>query len=335
MLGKTLLASEGFTALMLFNLLRFPMMSLPETFGLIIRSRVSYKRIVRFLGTPTIAGVDRVSAPTNPKDILRFENVTLAWSVPPKDEVAEGKAQAGTSSTMCGRLSSAVKRLCSKVSPAPTSSSDASQGARKEAEGHRYSSLAADGAELDDGKDLEWSPATSPLHPRQVELLQLVERKQQGDASSSGVSDSAKLDGAEKPIVVLRNLTFSIPAGSLTAIVGSTGAGKSSLIAGLLGECKHLGGQIQMSPGVTMSLAPQTAWIQNASLRENILFGSAFDEDRYRQVLFACSLLVDLAQFPDGTSRELPCLAGFTYYHSILSLAIRYIVPLDIYLFLI
>jgi len=99
--------------------------------------------------------------------------------------------------------------------------------------------------------------------------------------------------------IVLRDLTFSVPKGSLTVVIGSTGSGKSSLFSALLGECKILGGHIEMVPESEISLATQSAWIQNASLRDNILFGSEYDPVRYRRVLFACALEADLAQFPD------------------------------------
>jgi len=49
----------------------------------------------------------------------------------------------------------------------------------------------------------------------------------------------------------------------------------------------------------------QQAWIQNMSLRDNILFGAAFDERRYRAVIEACALQPDLDILPAGDMTEI------------------------------
>ena len=54
--------------------------------------------------------------------------------------------------------------------------------------------------------------------------------------------------------------------------------GKSSLLAALLGEMYNEGGTVSVA-GST-GYAAQDAWIQNATLRDNILMGSPLDEDR-------------------------------------------------------
>ena len=50
---------------------------------------------------------------------------------------------------------------------------------------------------------------------------------------------------------------------------------------------------------------PQQAWIQNASLRDNIIFGRDFHEKFYNQVIEACSLLLDIDMMPDGDETEI------------------------------
>lgn len=54
-----------------------------------------------------------------------------------------------------------------------------------------------------------------------------------------------------------------------------------------------------------MAYVPQQAWIQNATLKDNILFGSPLDETRYQQVLEACALLPDLQLLPGGDLTEI------------------------------
>ena len=54
-----------------------------------------------------------------------------------------------------------------------------------------------------------------------------------------------------------------------------------------------------------IAYTPQEAWIQNSTLRENILFSEAFDEKRYRQVVESCSLLPDFEILPGGDLTEI------------------------------
>lgn len=54
-----------------------------------------------------------------------------------------------------------------------------------------------------------------------------------------------------------------------------------------------------------IAYTPQEAWIQNATLRDNILFGRPMDEDYYRKVVQACSLLPDFAILPGGDLTEI------------------------------
>lgn len=87
------------------------------------------------------------------------------------------------------------------------------------------------------------------------------------------------------------------------AIVGAVGSGKSSLLSGLLGEMhKHSG---RMNTHGSMAYVSQQAWIQNATLKNNILFESELDEEKYQNVLEACALRTDLNILPAGDATEI------------------------------
>lgn len=62
----------------------------------------------------------------------------------------------------------------------------------------------------------------------------------------------------------------------------------------------------------SVAYVPQQAWIQNASLKDNILFGGERKESWYHRVLEACALIPDLDILPAGDSTEIgekvPCL---------------------------
>eukprot|EP01117_Protostelium_nocturnum_P005317 TRINITY_DN1935_c0_g2_i1.p1 TRINITY_DN1935_c0_g2~~TRINITY_DN1935_c0_g2_i1.p1 ORF type:complete len:1401 (-),score=492.82 TRINITY_DN1935_c0_g2_i1:3171-7373(-) len=102
---------------------------------------------------------------------------------------------------------------------------------------------------------------------------------------------------------VLKDINLSFPSGKLTAVVGSVGSGKSSLLSGMLGDVPKMNGEINIYGEI--AYAAQTAWIQNASLRENILFGKEYDRKKYQRVIRVCELEQDLKMLPDGDQTEI------------------------------
>ncbi|XP_022081112.1 ATP-binding cassette sub-family C member 8-like isoform X2 [Acanthaster planci] len=104
----------------------------------------------------------------------------------------------------------------------------------------------------------------------------------------------------------LDNINLDIPAGKLTMVVGQVGSGKSSLLSAILGEMTTVSGQVQWNrKHNTVSYGAQKAWLLNASLKENILFGDKFDSERYRKVISACSLQPDIDILPAGDQTEI------------------------------
>jgi len=102
---------------------------------------------------------------------------------------------------------------------------------------------------------------------------------------------------------VLSSINLKVPHGSLTAIVGRVGCGKSSLISSMLGNMEKMQGRVRVCNSI--AYVPQQAWIQNATLRDNILFNKPFDHRRYQQVLKACALTADLKILPDSDLTEI------------------------------
>ncbi|GIJ82162.1 hypothetical protein Asppvi_000667 [Aspergillus pseudoviridinutans] len=101
----------------------------------------------------------------------------------------------------------------------------------------------------------------------------------------------------------LTDINFEAGRSELLAVIGTVGSGKSSLLGALAGDMRLTEGKIRM--GATRSFCPQYAWIQNVSVRENILFGSDYDEEFYDRVIDACALRPDLDIFPNGDQTEI------------------------------
>lgn len=131
-----------------------------------------------------------------------------------------------------------------------------------------------------------------------------------------------KLEDEER--FILRDVTVTFPKGELSVISGKTGAGKSLMLAAILGEVDVLSGSIALPkppapedrkdskatrdnwviPGAVAYVA-QIPWIENASIRENIEFGLPHDEERYQKTIDVCALRKDLEMLSDGEKTEI------------------------------
>lgn len=126
---------------------------------------------------------------------------------------------------------------------------------------------------------------------------------------SQGVSENAvevedgvfKWDQESDRTNDLQGINLEIKAGSLVAIVGKVGSGKTSILAALQGELPKVAGTVRIC-GRT-ACVNQSAWIQNATIQDNILFGLPMSKERYHLALKTSALLPDLAQleFMDQT----------------------------------
>lgn len=102
---------------------------------------------------------------------------------------------------------------------------------------------------------------------------------------------------------ILENISFEVSKGNLVAVVGTVGCGKSSLISAILGEMNKNGGTVNMKGSV--AYVPQEAWIQNTTLKNNILFNKEDDPHLYNTVIDACALKSDLELLDGGDQTEI------------------------------
>ena len=100
----------------------------------------------------------------------------------------------------------------------------------------------------------------------------------------------------------LHDISIDFVQGGLNVVMGQSGSGKTTLLLSLLGETVLEKGSVTRPDDV--AFASQTAWLENASIKDNILFSAAFEEARYDRVIEACCLLVDLDELPDRDATE-------------------------------
>ncbi|KAJ7101009.1 hypothetical protein C8R43DRAFT_1141277 [Mycena crocata] len=96
--------------------------------------------------------------------------------------------------------------------------------------------------------------------------------------------------------------------GCVNLIVGPTGSGKTSLLMALLGEMHFIpsgpSSWYHLPRANGISYAAQESWVQNETIKENILFGAKYDAERYKKVVHQCALERDLDLFEAGDRTE-------------------------------
>jgi ABC-type multidrug transport system fused ATPase/permease subunit len=118
------------------------------------------------------------------------------------------------------------------------------------------------------------------------------------------------LDSRASLPCALRNVTVDLSSGQLMVVCGRVATGKSALLRALGGTLSPMDRHSKCSrdPTVDVALVPQVAWIRNATLKDNVVFGSVWDPSRYAAVLHACCLDEDIRMLPQGNpARALSC----------------------------
>ncbi|CAK5280078.1 unnamed protein product [Mycena citricolor] len=123
---------------------------------------------------------------------------------------------------------------------------------------------------------------------------------------------SEKIDGSLTPskrrFMLKIDGELNFKRGCVNLVVGPTGSGKTSLLMALLGEMHFVpsgpGSSFNLPRSGGISYAAQESWVQNETIKENILFGAEFDEVRYKKVIYQCALERDLELFQAGDATE-------------------------------
>ncbi|XP_075997924.1 ATP-binding cassette sub-family C member 5 [Genypterus blacodes] len=161
------------------------------------------------------------------------------------------------------------------------------------------------------------SPSVCPYRDKSRETVLLQENLLRGRGGGDTACTPEEEDEDEQmcPPLLLVNpvpqrlhstlhcITLKVQQGKLFGVCGSVGSGKTSLISAILGQMTVLEGSVAVRG--TLAYVAQQAWILNATLRDNILFGQEYQEDRYQSVLSTCCLRPDLALLPNADYTEI------------------------------
>ncbi|KAK0080934.1 hypothetical protein PV325_013074 [Microctonus aethiopoides] len=117
-------------------------------------------------------------------------------------------------------------------------------------------------------------------------------------STSINKSISSNTQKSDKTFI-LKNLNIEVKKGQLIGVMGKIGGGKSLLLDGLLAEITRIGGIVAISElDKGFAYVKQHPWLQRGTIRDNILFGKAYDRNKYKSVLNACALTDDLMNLP-------------------------------------
>lgn len=289
--GHGLNPANIFSSLTLFNLLRMPLMFLPVVFAASTDAWVSLGRIQSMLLADELE--DHIETDYDSEYAIVIEKGRFVWEIEKKEAAPEKKEK---------------RRWWQRKKSTPQDSS----------------SNTFNDAETESDNEEEQQPTESPPNVLKTDLstIQVEEHEQAVEVTESHAMDTAGFTGPTQSEAIdtipisriestpdphrlqrLKDISFEIKRGELIVVVGEIGSGKSSLLAALVGEMRRTDGAVKL--GGTVAYCPQTAWIQNATARNNILFGREFDQAKYDRVVHDCALEPDFEMLPNGDATEI------------------------------
>lgn len=137
----------------------------------------------------------------------------------------------------------------------------------------------------------------------QTDLPGSAALRNEANTTNSGAGTSTGELESERPPFTLNEINLQVRASELIAVIGTVGSGKTSLLSAIAGDMRRISGALEARG--RRAFCPQVAWIQNATLRDNIVFGHEFVEEKFDRVVKGCSLDYDLKILPHGSFTEI------------------------------
>ena len=302
--GEALPPSAAFVCVALFNVARFPLGLVPQAVRNVADARVAAARLQTFYGLPEV-GPDDAPVP-----------LPLRYADAPASSPAALIAAPRSSTVVAVDVEGSKRALLNTTSASASQVSAALDAAAEQeaATAARLQALCGDATVPPDDVILEARHATFVWPGQQAPPTPVGSAAQPDGGSSRNLVTSVSMAtdtgsvGAHAPGRIA-DMSFSVRAGELVAIVGPVGCGKSTLFAAILGQLERVSGCFATRGG-SAAFAAQTPWIFNASLRENILLGDVAPAGspaaaRYAAALDACCLHPDIAALPAGDAQEI------------------------------
>ncbi|KAI9034263.1 P-loop containing nucleoside triphosphate hydrolase protein [Hyaloraphidium curvatum] len=269
----------------LVETIRWPLLLLPLALQWATESSVSLGRLSRMLGAEELDERDLAPAEDDNGDpdlVVEIENARFGWEQVPEDEDQDADTDEVKKAKKKKKAEQAAARKVKKM---------------EEAE-----------AVQRDGSNWVWRTKTK-RGAKTVDVTVELDAKAAVEAAdaakANGTAENGQEQAADNSTFNLDLPSLRIKKNTLVCVVGAVGSGKSSLVSALVKDMKLLGGLDPASPPKLsvrgrIAYVPQLAWIQNATVKENIVFGKQLDEAKFEAVIKACAMEKDLEMLADG-----------------------------------
>ncbi|EGW32761.1 uncharacterized protein SPAPADRAFT_54783 [Spathaspora passalidarum NRRL Y-27907] len=159
------------------------------------------------------------------------------------------------------------------------------------------------GNDEDDEEESESKKGEKKSMEKKVHKTEVHYHEKTGSIEKDSLTTSSSGRGEEESqFPGLKDINFKIKKGEFVVITGLIGSGKTSLLNAISGFMKRVHGDVSTNGSLLLCGYP---WVQNSTVKENILFGEPYDEKKYKQVIYACSLEADLEILPAGDRTEI------------------------------
>jgi ATP-binding cassette, subfamily C (CFTR/MRP), member 1 len=281
--GHNMSLAQGFACLQVLASLNMPIRWIPGFIGTLLQFTVSMRRIQKFLTCdeihPEIVEYDSAECKRKGLDIL-VQGASFSWGGLRDEEAKKPKGKDSKSKEENKDEKSDSKKFNTGINEDKTNEEDL---------------------------DSSQSSTTSDSGGEETQVF--------------NVDDS----------IQVKDLDIQIQKGEFICVIGEVGSGKSSLINALLGDMIYMSddtiGEYQgkkmddavrheliekskehkgiVKIGGSVSYVQQSPWIQNKTIRDNILFGLPLDENKYNRIIELCELASDLEILPGGDLTEI------------------------------
>ncbi|KAJ3195835.1 hypothetical protein HK101_010929 [Irineochytrium annulatum] len=298
--NATLKASLIFPAISFFAMLVDPLIQLPQVLSAYILSLTSRGRIHKFLCSKERTrnagfGPDG----TNMIDPIVLTNASFSWPPPHKEQAkSAGRGRGGPKKPRKGRKGAQPEEPQPNSPSTPMSSMLTAPSTPDTFKNNSSAVRFEDGSFMDDGYDSDGASTVNG-----ASLSRPSKGKGRDVAGIPPVPPPRGERHSADAQFALHDISITIRKGSLTAIVGPVGCGKTTLLAGILGEVNRSSGQVHVTGNV--AYCAQQPWIRTGTVEDNILFGLPLDVQKLRKVVTRTQMQDDIDSFSHGFKTEI------------------------------
>ena len=297
-LNNEIVIQDIFSSLGIFTSFKGLLRNLPNTLNVLVETLLSLGRIEKFLDLPEVddSNIEKDDEITMKKKIaLQITNGSFTWN----------KNYQEQKSKISERLNIDIHEEKKDSEPNNKDIINNNTSAKKP-KLRRNTMMGLSMPPLDQKKKNEFF-SSDDESSEENNSNENEDSEDKSDDENDAISLNESQKGTkDQKIYALKNINFTVKEGEFVCIIGEVGSGKSSLIQALLNNMIQINkDESNVIVNGSISYVPQEAWIQNDTLRNNILFYLPFDAERYYHILDICELKPDLEALIGGDMTEI------------------------------